>query len=204
MTKVFKACLTSLLLCLLLSACHSSRRTTTAAPQQGWHTLEVPVKVVIDKPMDLSLSGRMTLVRDSSVYLSMRMLGMEVAFATANADSVILCDRYHKMYIAEPLRALLPAKYAAIGELQRILTGCSLPTVLRDHIVMTDPVDTPLGQAHQVINTDTRVGNSTIKATLIYQFDKAVWDGQPRKLPAIPRGAERIEASKLLKIIGQQ
>lgn len=196
--------LTAILLCVMLSACHSSRRAAVPDSQQGWHTLEVPVKVVVDKPFSISLSGRATLVRDSSVYVSMRMLGMEVAFLTANADSVVLCDRYHKMYVAEPLKSLLPAKYANTGELQRIMLGCSVPAGLQEHISVSDPVVTPLGDAHQVITAGSQLGSTKIQATIIYQFDKAVWNGQPRQMPTVPRGADKINPARLLKIIGNQ
>ena len=101
--------LTAILLCLVLAACHSSRKATVA--DNGiyrWHTLEVPVKVSVEKPLSLSCSGKATLVRDSVIYVSMRMLGMEVAYLYADADSAILCDRFHKLYISEPLDGLLP------------------------------------------------------------------------------------------------
>ena len=190
---------TAILLCVAMGACRSSRHATGTATLSHWHTVEVPVKVVIDHPANMSLSGRATLVRDSSVYVSMRMLGMEVAFATADNDSVTLCDKYHKIYVSEALAALLPQKYASIGQLQRIMLGCTLPEELTGHISVSDPVNTPLGQAHQTINVDASAGKSEIKATLIYQFDKAVWDGQARKSPSVPRGAQRIDAAKLLK-----
>lgn len=193
-----------LLVCLSLGACHSSRKTAGLSDKaHKWHTLEVPVKVSVDEPMNLGFSGKALLVRDSSIYVSMRMLGMEVAYIYADADSAVLCDRFHKLYLSEPLDRLLPARYASIDRLQEIMLGQVSPMEISDKLQYSEPVETPVGRLYKLIELKTALGKRKIDADLIYNYDKARWDDPDFRLPPVklPRNAERVDPQALMKVI---
>ena len=69
--------------------------TTPGATAAAWHDLYIPVSVELRKPVAMSVSGRVTMVRDSAIFVSMRVFGMEVATIYANTDSVTVADKYH-------------------------------------------------------------------------------------------------------------
>lgn len=194
--------LTAILLCLGLAACHSSRKATADDNSQyRWNTLEVPVKVSVEKPMSLSCSGKATLVRDSAIYVSMRMLGMEVAYLYADADSAVLCDRFHKLYISEPLDGLLPARYARIGLLQQLMLGLECPDGFSDRLQYADPAETPLGKLYSLLRLQTSIAKKDIDASIIYNYNKARWDAPDFSMPTVrlPRNAKRVDPQALIK-----
>ena len=194
--------LTAILLCLCLAACHSSRKATVADNgTYRWSTLEVPVKVSVEKPVSLSCSGKAMLVRDSAIYVSMRMLGMEIAYLYADADSAVLCDRFHKLYISEPLDRLLPARYARIGLLQQLMLGLESPDAISDRLQYSHPAETPLGKLYSLLRLQTSIAKKDIDASIIYNYNKARWDDPDFSMPSakLPRNAKKIDPQALLK-----
>lgn len=94
-----------------------------ASTYSQWETLNVPFSFRCSRPMSLSASGRATMVRDKWIYLSMRMLGFEIASVYVSSDSCIVADKYHKTLITEPLDALTARTGLTVGDLQDILLG---------------------------------------------------------------------------------
>lgn len=96
---------------------------TLAETYQNWETFYAPFTLRISEPMDMSVSGRATMVRDKYIYLSLRMLGFEVATVYVNSDSAYVADKYHKILAAESISSLTAGTGLTVGDLQDILMG---------------------------------------------------------------------------------
>lgn len=88
-----------------------------------WTEINVPVKVSFKSPLDLSASGRMYMRRGSDIYLSMRVLGMEVATLYLTTDSLYAADKWHKRYIAESVENLYTKVGIDISDVQDMIVG---------------------------------------------------------------------------------
>lgn len=129
-----------LILIFLLSACRSAKTPVTPdytgsamtltqraqyviAGYQTWEEINLPVKVAVKQPTKLSVSGRIYMRRDKDIYITLRVLGMEVANMYVNADSVYAADKLHKYYIAESISDIFAGASLTIGDIQDALLG---------------------------------------------------------------------------------
>ncbi|MDD6890128.1 MAG: DUF4292 domain-containing protein [Bacteroidales bacterium] len=101
----------------------SERARIVASANQPWTQLNMPVKVSVRSPQKLSLSGRIYMRRDRDIYITLRVLGMEVANMYVNSDSVYAADKVHKYYIAEPIKSVFSGASLTIGDIQDALLG---------------------------------------------------------------------------------
>ena len=116
------------LICGIFAGCSSRKSALSPAPGgMAWHDMTIPVKLSLKSPTSFSLGGRATIVRDSVVYMSFRVLGFEAAVLNVTADSVFFVDKYHKYYFAESMNAVLGRyrKDMGIGHIQELLMGRS-------------------------------------------------------------------------------
>lgn len=104
---------------VLMSEYYAMFADSSELPQ--WHDLYVPFKFNLYAPAQVSLSGRVTMVRDSAIYLSIRVMGVEGAVALITPDSVFVHDKYHKIYIADDARSFLSG--IGLGKAQDALLG---------------------------------------------------------------------------------
>ncbi|MDE6540993.1 MAG: DUF4292 domain-containing protein [Muribaculaceae bacterium] len=88
-----------------------------------WHDVQLPVKATLRSPANLSASGRLTMVCDSLVHLSMRVLGMEVAVVRMTRDSVHVYDKFHRYLFAESIRAVQARTGLTLADMQCALLG---------------------------------------------------------------------------------
>lgn len=88
-----------------------------------WSELNLPLKLSLRAPQKLSVSGRIYMRRDSDIYITLRVLGMEVANIYVNTDSVYAADRIHKYYFAEPISDIFAGASLSIGNIQDAITG---------------------------------------------------------------------------------
>lgn len=95
--------------------------TSDSSDRPTWHDAYIPFKLSVFAPAQISLSGRATMVRDSAIYLSLRMMGIEGAVALITPDSLFVHDKYHKIYIADRSSVLLSG--LGIGQAQDMLLG---------------------------------------------------------------------------------
>ena len=93
---------------------------TTYSP---WHDVYMPISLDLKRPVSMGISGRATMVRDSLIHISMRMLGIEVAVAHVTADSVWLVDKYHKYVCAAATSAITEPNNLSLSDLQDMLLG---------------------------------------------------------------------------------
>lgn len=94
-----------------------------AASYGTWTDVQMPVKADIASPVKISLSGRATLVRDKVVYLSIRMLGMEMGALYADNDSAFITIRFNKLMYAESMDKFTRTFGLTLGDLQDALLG---------------------------------------------------------------------------------
>ncbi|MDE7472879.1 MAG: DUF4292 domain-containing protein [Muribaculaceae bacterium] len=124
---------------MMMTACGSRRETTTmpvvATDNLGsryagmverygeWNELSTNVKVSIESPMRLSISGKAYMVKDSLIHVSLRLLGMELGVCHVTRDTVYCLDKLHKVAVVEPMSKITDQSGITIGTLQSILLG---------------------------------------------------------------------------------
>lgn len=239
-----------LLFAVLVSSCHKKRAAEIVVEESGdvgaplsevcaligdsfgaWTDVYVPVTLELEAPAQFGISGRATLVRDSLIHLSLRKMGMEVAVVSIDADSVVFVDKYHKMYVAEPLSALAPVSLLTVGRLQSVLLGrpfsadgawygtvCAAPDssmamgsislVISDENQIDfnyyDIVGTVAGPTPAKVQMLAFTTLANAAATVKWQFDKAKWDSGRRPSVKIGGDYSRIEGASLINMLANQ
>lgn len=94
-----------------------------AGTYSPWHDVYMPISLDLKRPVSMGISGRATMVRDSLIHISLRMLGFEVAVAHVTPDSVWLVDKYHKYVCSAPTSAITGANNLSLSDLQDMLLG---------------------------------------------------------------------------------
>lgn len=137
--RILKNGILFFILCVVVSSC--GRKTAAPAYRQNtslteaevrkaliddypkWTSVYLPVRLKVSGPAQLSLSGRATMIRGEELYISFRMLGMEVASVYADKDSVFITDKYHKWLFGEDLSRISECYGITLSNLQDILLG---------------------------------------------------------------------------------
>lgn len=94
-----------------------------APSARPWTDVQCPVAVQMAAPVQISASGRCTMVRDSLIHLSLRAMGMEAGVVRITPDSVWIVDRYDGNYLAEPLDSILGGYPLRLADIQSLLMG---------------------------------------------------------------------------------
>ncbi len=94
-----------------------------ARSYKDWKELSLPLKVMIKSPAQLAVSGKVYMRRGKDIYISMRMLGFEVASAYIDSDSVRVADKINKRYMAEPISKVLAGAKLTVADIQDLLLG---------------------------------------------------------------------------------
>ncbi len=127
---------------LLAAACSSSRKAADSSATQArvpakrsaitsqlaesykdWTDLYIPLKLELSKPIDFSLSGRATMIRNKSIHLSVRILGLEMAVAHITEDSVWLVNKYDKYVCAAPTSSIFGENKFTLSDIQDVMLG---------------------------------------------------------------------------------
>lgn len=77
------------------------RINVLAKSYNKWNEINVPLKIDISSPMNVSASGRAYMKRGEWAYVTMRFLGMEVVNMYVTRDSVFAADKINRRYVAE-------------------------------------------------------------------------------------------------------
>lgn len=94
-----------------------------AADAAEWTAVSMPVKLSLLSPASASLSGRAGMVRGESLHISLRVLGMEVAYLYADRDSIYAVDKIHRYFLAESTSALASRYDVTLENLQDMMLG---------------------------------------------------------------------------------
>lgn len=91
--------------------------------QATWQTLQAGGNVKLGGAKSLAANMQLRMVRDKAIYISIRVLGIEAAKIIVDNDSVLLVDKFHKRYLAEPVSMLTNGLPATVGMVQDIFLG---------------------------------------------------------------------------------
>jgi hypothetical protein len=198
---------------VMMTACHSSRNATTYAAGGTWHDVYMPVKVKLNSPSSMSLSGRATIVRDSLVNLSMRMLGIEVAVVNITPDSLMLVDKYHKYLFSESLQSVMGSHKISLGEIQDIMLGLNSNAPLNKltfnnpgsekpvEVTFGDFADTPAGKVAETVTLTAPLKKTDVEAQLMWTTGSATWNSGRTVDYATPvKGYKRVTLDSALKM----
>lgn len=90
---------------------------------QQWTDIYMPFKLSTEAPEEMGVSGRALMIRGEAIHLSIRVMGMEGAVALIRQDSIFFVDKYHKVYLADRLGALIGKYEMTVADLQNLLLG---------------------------------------------------------------------------------
>lgn len=101
-----------------------TRLNTFAASQMGWTTLQTGGNVKVGGAKSFSSSMQMRMIRGKAIYISLRpLIGIEVGKIVITNDSVLVVDKYHKRYLAEPISLITNGVPVTVNEMQDIFLG---------------------------------------------------------------------------------
>lgn len=130
----------TILALLPFAACHTAKEPSTSRQPAGemtlherfdllassyteWEDVTVPVKVELTSPKRLSVSGRAVMERGKSIFISLRVFGMEIGNLYVAGDSVYAVDKIHKYIVAEKISHFLGGFPLTISDMQDLLLG---------------------------------------------------------------------------------
>ncbi len=185
-----------------------------------WADVQLPITVtMIDTDgKGQSLSGRLTMVRDSAIEISLRAMGVEAATAYIDPDTVVVADKYHKQFLAEPYCSVFGASGLSVGNLQDALLGA--PFIPADMPgAWSAQVQYDILQALVFADDDARViclygdkdldvlatiADKQARLAMKLNYDQARWDtGRSLRLRS-PKGGTRIYGVDIMQSIYSQ
>ncbi|MDE6544037.1 MAG: DUF4292 domain-containing protein [Muribaculaceae bacterium] len=99
--KTYRLILVAVAVALAVAGCRTNKTGVTGG--RDWHNVVMPARLNLEGGKSMGASGRLTMVRDESVYLSVRMLGMELFSLYAAGDSLWAYDRMSGTLVGERL-----------------------------------------------------------------------------------------------------
>lgn len=88
-----------------------------------WTDVSVPVSIAILSPQNVSVSGRVSMIRGKLIDISMRMFGFEVGRIYITPDSMFMKMKPGKTYMAEPYSIVSSHVPLSIENVQDMLIG---------------------------------------------------------------------------------
>lgn len=101
----------------------SQRLDSATSHYKDWHDVVMPIDLSLHQPKALSVSGRATMIKEESIYISIRVFGFEAANVYVTPDSIYASYKLNKIYIAENTKQLLANYPITIGNIQDLLLG---------------------------------------------------------------------------------
>lgn len=231
--KLFSRLLISLLIAVTAVGCHSSRNAAKAPAQEQavWQRVKVPVNLRIGSPVNASVSATATMVRDTSINISARFLGMEVFVLQASADTVLVVDKMHRQYISESLRGILANMPFGVADVQDLITGVPvqlplslLPNGYSCDIMQTDSllqsvtvnrsgadpvkitygkaVATPYGSKAASTAVEATIKDKKYSLDITWNWGKARWNNDVETRPVnLSGGYKKIDVAKASEVL---
>ena len=205
MSKSLLKILVAVVAIFAATACSTSRQaasvSTSDTPDvQLWHDMYAPVSIRLSEPMQLSISGRATLVRGESIHMSMRMLGIEVAIVHIDNDSTWVVDKYHKIMCVEPTANLLRGRKITLTDLQELLTTDRSYSRGGITISHSDMQPTLFGDMPTQVVATGSVGEIDIEAALVWNLGKVRFN-DPELNEWTPPTYRRVTPLELLDVL---
>lgn len=198
-------------LALMAGGCKSHKKAAEAqavapAPMAEvedavWKNVYAPVSIEIFQPMQFAASGRITMVRGASIYLSMRMFGMEVGSAFADPDRAVMTVRMPKKMMMElPIIDLLRKGGMSFAEVQEALMGneealAKLPASVSYKADVTD--------RESVVELQATYAGKRVGVRLTWNLRQAEWDVKsPRQWSEPGSDYTRVTPEQAMKMLG--
>lgn len=197
------------LVVMTFAGCRSKKEVAVQQPvvvpeveQPSWTSVRMPVRVTIDQPMRLSMSGTMTMVRGEYILVSFRTFGFEVAQACATPEQMDLVLKMpSKMWVSEPLGDRLSRHDIDFSSLQDALLDNSMELPKLSGSVSIQTGGTP--ETPEVTVEMTAKG-SKISATLSYDLSAAQWDlANPSRFSDPGSGYKKISLESAANALGK-
>lgn len=102
---------------------HRNAVVVNAPVEASWERIQVPVQLKLSSPQKLSVSGTLNMVRDSSIVISARLLGMEVAVIDVEGETMTILDKYNRQAYRVDYKKVMGGFDLTVGQLQDIITG---------------------------------------------------------------------------------
>lgn len=101
-----------------------ARLKSLAAGQVGWTSMQASGNVKVGGAQSFSSAMQMRMIRDKAIYISLRpLLGIEVGKIVITQDSLLVVDKYHKRFIAEPISLITNGIPITVSTMQDIFLG---------------------------------------------------------------------------------
>lgn len=207
--KTYRLILVAVAVALAVAGCRTTKSGFTRG--RDWQNVVMPARLNLEGGKSMGASGRLTMVRDESVYLSVRMLGMELFSLYAAGDSLWAYDRMSGTLVGERL-GHDPVKGVRldIRRLQDLLLCAggkpdSFSAEAWHHRVLCeagDTVTTPYGVMRG--GWKAEIEDTDISAEVRWGLDEAQWDRETVGQWKRPRNAKRVinGSAELLKWLG--
>lgn len=194
---------------LMAGGCKSHKQKAEAvqaaelieAEPVGWRNVYAPVSVDIIQPAQFSSSGRMTMVRGESIYLSLRMFGMEVGSVYADGDRAVMAMRMPKKMLMElPVMDLFIRGGMTLTDVQEALLGnpealAKLPSAVSYDADVTDD--------EAVVELHATYAGKPLGVRLTWNLRRAEWDSaSPRKWSEPGSDYTKVTPAQALRMLG--
>lgn len=175
------------LLALGFTACRSKQvvdTTVEPAPDEQvveqWRNVQMPVSLIINQPLGMSLSGTATMVNNQYIYMSFRLLGFEVAQANLTPDEVdFVLKQPEKIWFKEPVGNRLENMGLTFEKLQQIMLD------------------------DEEYSLKTTAGGKTVDVTLRWRRDDARWNiVRPARFAAPGENYKKMTLQNAKKFLG--
>lgn len=97
--------------------------SSLAASYKPWTDVSMPVKLELKEPKRFSISGKASMVYGKSVYMSLRLLGMELGAIYVDTDSIYILSKMQRMAYVESLDYFSKNFGFALEDIQSLLLG---------------------------------------------------------------------------------
>ncbi len=94
-----------------------------ASSYKPWTDVSMPVKLELKEPKRFSVSGKASMVYGKSVYMSLRLLGMELGAIYVDTDSIYIMSKMQRMAYVESLDYFSKNFGFTLEDIQSLLLG---------------------------------------------------------------------------------
>lgn len=106
-----------------IPAGNSGLNSLVSSYSSDWQDFQAPVDISLKSPKSMSVSGRMTVVNNVGMTLSIRAIGFEVASLTVIGDSIFAYEKLNKRCVAESAKSLAADLGISSREVVNLLMG---------------------------------------------------------------------------------
>ena len=194
-----------------LGACKSQKQPTAPSvipsqPEQTatWQNVELPVKIEMMSPKQITLNGRATLVRDKYVLITIKMLFFEVGTIYADPQNVeVVLNQPSKIWIEQPIAEHFKKLKIDFATLQEALLGDQTAI---DRIPLHDGLGIVASgtERRPVVTAAIKTSKRSMEGRLTWMMDQADWNvASPAAFSQPSSGYTRMTVQQLMQKLGK-